>query len=108
MPWNALANFKWQRARIIEGRGGAYHLDGRLVWVEIGPPKMTNGLCVDHAQEQEYEALWTNIISNRDGDQLGMPAKVLELLARDKNDFAEHVDTILWSEFLASKEKFDG
>jgi hypothetical protein len=95
---------KWQRARILPGRGGKFKLDGRLVWVEARPPEFVTGDCIDERGEgqisrQAFDTFWSNLIS-RDGTVTGIPAFAVELLP----DFSDDVPLVLFTEFLAGKE----
>lgn len=90
---------KWQRAVAISGiRKGAQH------WIELGEPFTTAGIGIsDELQSPPEPHLWTNVIFR--GERLSARLCMIELLARDENDFAEDVPMISFEEFLAQSPK---
>lgn len=97
---------KWQRAVIIDGEVPYekaplfYQLLGQELWLEIGPPKAHQGRSSD-GFSLVYVGHFSHVIAPN-GDPMGWPASLVKLLARDADDFADHVEPIALDDWLAA------
>ncbi len=94
----------FQRAKIIR-TNSMPRLLGRELWVRVGPPERVPAYDIERRGPIDDSPTYLTHLYDDHGNPLRMRADQLELLARDKEDFAECVEVEYWKTF---RDRGDG